>query len=94
MYAYTQEDGSTKLQVKMENKTVWLSTNQMVELFGRDRIKITSHINNCFKEGELDRNITCAKIAQVQHSNDVYFFLHVNGENGILYGENGGSDCR
>ena len=94
MYAYTQEDGSTKLQVKMENKTVWLSTNQMVELFGRDRIKITSHINNCFKEGELDRNITCAKIAQVQQSNDVYFFLHVNGENGILYGENGGSDCR
>jgi len=74
MYAYTQEDGSTKLQVKMENETVWLSTNQMVELFGRDRTVITRHINNCFKEGELDRNITCAKIAQVQQSNDVYFF--------------------
>ena len=43
-------------------KRFWLSTNQMVELFGRDRIIITRHINNCFKEGELDRNITCAKI--------------------------------
>lgn len=69
-------------------KRFWLSTSQMVELFGRDRIKITSHINNCFKEGELDRNITCAKIAQVQQSNDVYY-LHVNGGKGILYGENG-----
>ena len=57
----------------MKNETVWLSTSQMAELFGRDKTVITSHINNCFKEGELDRNITCAKFAQVQSSNDVYF---------------------
>lgn len=55
-------------------KRFWLSTSQMVEFFGRDRTVITIHINNCFKEGELNRNITCAKIAQVQQSNDVYFF--------------------
>lgn len=72
----------------MENETVWLSTSQMAELFGRNRTVITRHINNCFKEGELDRNITCAKFAQVQQSNDVYF-LHVNREKGILYGESG-----
>ena len=59
----------------------------MAELFGRNRTVITRHTNNCFKEGELDRNITCAKFAQVQQSNDVYF-LHVNGEKGILYGMN------
>ena len=63
---YTTEDGSTHLQVKMENETVWLTQSQMAELFGRDRTVIARHINNCFKEGELDRNITCAKFAQVQ----------------------------
>ena len=62
---YTTEDGSTNLQVKMENETMWLSTSQMAELFGRDRTVIARHINNCFKEGELDRNITCAKFAHM-----------------------------
>ena len=63
---YTTEDGSTNLQMKMENETVWLTQSQMAELFGRDRTVIARHINNCFKEGELDQNITCAKFAQVQ----------------------------
>ena len=62
---YTTEDGSTNLQVKMENETVWLTQSQMAELFGRDRTVIARHINNCFKEGELDRNITCAKFAHI-----------------------------
>lgn len=62
---YTTEDGSTNLQVKMENETVWLTQSQMAELFGRDRTVIARHINNCFKEGELDRNITCAKFAHM-----------------------------
>lgn len=63
---YTTEDGSTNLQVKMENETVWLSTNQMAELFSREESNIRRHIINVFKEGEL-----------VQ-SNNVHF-LHVNG---------------
>ena len=67
---YATEDGSTNLQVKMENETVWLSVNQMAELFGRDRTVITRHINNCFKEGELDRNITCAKFAHMGQDGD------------------------
>ena len=67
---YATEDGSTNLQVKMENETVWLSINQMAELFGRDRTVITRHINNCFKEGELDRNITCAKFAHMGQDGD------------------------
>lgn len=67
---YTTEDGSTNLQVKMENETVWLSQSQMAELFGRDRTVIARHINNCFKEGELDRNITCAKFAHMGKDGD------------------------
>lgn len=67
---YTTEDGSTNLQLKMENETVWLTQSQMAELFGRDRTVIARHINNCFKEGELDRNITCAKFAHMGKDGD------------------------
>lgn len=57
---YRSQDGSVQLNVKLENETVWLTQSQMAELFGRDRTVITRHINNCYKEGELDKNITCA----------------------------------
>lgn len=60
---YRSQDGSVQLNVKLENETVWLTQSQMAELFGRDRTVITRHINNCYKEGELDKNITCAKFA-------------------------------
>ena len=67
---YTTEDGSINLQVKMENETVWLTQSQMAELFDRDRTVIARHINNCFKEGELDRNITSAKFAHMGKDGD------------------------
>lgn len=51
---YTTEDGKTKIDVKLENDTVWLTQAQMAELFQRDRSVITKHIANIFKEGELD----------------------------------------
>ena len=69
---YTTEDGSTNLQVKMENETVWLTQSQMAELFGRDRTVIARHINICFKEGELDRNVTCAKFAHMGKDRDYF----------------------
>ena len=47
----------------MENDTVWLTQAQMAELFQKDRTVITRHINNAFKEGELNREEVCAKIA-------------------------------
>nr|MBQ5604937.1 virulence protein RhuM/Fic/DOC family protein [Bacteroidales bacterium] len=62
---YTSEDNTISLDVKLENDTVWLSQTQMALLFGRDRTVIARHINNCFKEGELDKNITCAKFAHM-----------------------------
>lgn len=51
---YQTEDGLTKIDVTLENETVWLSQDQMSELFQRDRTVITKHIGNIFKEGELD----------------------------------------
>ena len=50
---YQTENGKTKLEVRLENETVWLSQQQMSELFQRDRSVITKHINNVFKENEL-----------------------------------------
>lgn len=67
---YRSQDGSVQLNVKLENETVWLTQNQMAELFGRDRTVITRHINNCYKEGELDRHTTCAKFAHVGKDQD------------------------
>ena len=67
---YRSQDGSVQLNVKLENETVWLTQSQMAELFGRDRTVITRHINNCYKEGELDRHITCAKFAHMGKDQD------------------------
>ena len=63
---YQTEDGQTRVDVRMENDTVWLTQAQMAELFQTDRTSIVRHINNIYKVEELDRESTCAKIAQVQ----------------------------
>ena len=63
---YQTEDGQTRVDVRMENETVWLTQAQMAELFQTDRTSIVRHINNIYKIEELEREVTCAKIAQVQ----------------------------
>lgn len=63
---YQTKDGKTSIDVKLENETVWLTQAQMAELFQKDRTVIGRHINNVYREGELERDITCAKIAHVQ----------------------------
>ena len=63
---YQTEDGQTQIDVRLENETVWLTQAQMAELFETDRTAIVRHINNIYKVEELDRESTCAKIAQVQ----------------------------
>lgn len=59
---YQTEDGHVTIDVRLENETVWLSQAQMAQLFQKDRSVIGRHINNIFKEGELDRDMVCAKI--------------------------------
>jgi hypothetical protein len=51
---YQTEDGATQIQVVMQGETVWLTQKEMAELFQRDQSVISRHINNVFKEGELD----------------------------------------
>ena len=51
---YQTEDGQTQIDVRVENETVWLTQAQMAELFIKDQSVIARHINNAFKEGELD----------------------------------------
>ena len=63
---YTSEDNVVSLDVKLENETVWLSQEQMAALFDRDRTVIGRHINNVFKEGELQKELVCAKIAHTE----------------------------
>lgn len=63
---YQTEDGITKINVKLNDDTVWLNLNQMAELFDKDKSTISRHIDNVFNEGELDGSTTVAKYATVQ----------------------------
>ena len=60
---YQTDDGQTQIDVRLDNETVWLSQAQMAELFMKDRTVIGRHINNIFKEGELNRDVVCANFA-------------------------------
>ena len=61
------ENQNVKLEVNMKDETVWLSLDQMAELFERDKSVISRHISNIFKEEELDKDSTVAKFATVQN---------------------------
>ena len=63
---YQTEDGRTRLEVKLEKDTVWLSLNQIAELFQRDKSVISKHIKNVYDEQELAPGATVAKYATVQ----------------------------
>jgi len=64
---YQSDDGLTKIDVNMQDETVWLSLEQMAELFERDKSTISRHIKNIFEEGELLRESTVANFATVQN---------------------------
>ncbi len=63
---YNTEDGETKIKVKVENETVWLSQKQMAELFNKDVRTVNEHIKNVFFEGELAENSVIRKFRIVQ----------------------------
>lgn len=63
-----QSDEGVKLDVRLENKTVWLSIEQIAQLFYKGRSTISEHISNIFKEGELDEKVVCRNFRQTtQH---------------------------
>ena len=63
---YQSEDGNTRINVNLQGETVWLSQQQMSELFKTDRTSISRHIKNIYKTEELDKKSTCAFFAQVK----------------------------
>lgn len=63
---YQTPDGQIKIDVLLEDETVWLTQNQLSALFQTDRTSIVKHIKNIYESGELSETATCAKIAQVQ----------------------------
>ncbi len=69
---YTTEDGLTKIETTFDDDTVWLSIDQMAELFQRDRSVIGKHVRNIFKEGELKKESVWAKFAYTAADGKVY----------------------
>lgn len=69
---FKAQDGSIKLNVNIENETVWLSLDQMSELFERDKSTISRHIKNIFKDGELSQNSVVANFATTASDGKVY----------------------
>jgi hypothetical protein len=63
---YKTPDGESRIEVRLQNETVWLSLDQMAELFQRNKSTISRHIKNVFEEGELQSEATVAFFATVQ----------------------------
>lgn len=69
---YQTEDGNTKIDVRFENETVWLTLSQIAELFQRDKSTISRHITNVFSDGELEREAVVAKNATTATDGKTY----------------------
>src|SRR3989338_5067038 len=75
---YQTEDGQTRLQVKMEDETVWLTQEQMAELFDKGRTTINEHIQNVFKENELEEKSVCREFRRTGADGKEYTVKHYN----------------
>lgn len=75
---YQTEDGQTRLETRLAGETVWLSLNQMVELFQRDKSVISRHIRNVFEEGELTRDAVVANYATTAADGKTYQVEYYN----------------
>lgn len=62
---YKTPDGESRIEVRLQDETVWLNLDQMAELFQRNKSTISRHIKNVFEEGELRQETTVAKFATV-----------------------------
>lgn len=69
---YTASDNQTQIDVQFDNETVWLNRDQIATLFGRDIKTIGKHVNNVFKEEELDKKSVVAKFATTARDGKIY----------------------
>ena len=74
---YTIQDGKTRLQVNLQDETVWLNRHQIAELFDRDIKTIGKHINNIFKEGELEKIQLSQILRQLPKIENIFTILIV-----------------
>jgi len=75
---YQTEDGGTRIEVRMQADTVWLSLDQMADLFQRDKSVISRHIRNIFKEGELKEEAVVANFATTAADGKTYHVDYFN----------------
>ena len=75
---YQSEDGNTKIETRLENETVWLTIEQMAELFQKSRSTINEHILNIYEEGELDKEVSMRKIGNSDFSTKPTHFYNLD----------------
>jgi len=75
---YQTEDNRTRIEVRLENETVWLTQAQLADLFQRERSVITKHIRNIFEEGELVEKAVCANYARTAADGKTYQTVYYN----------------
>ncbi|HUD01690.1 MAG TPA: virulence RhuM family protein [Rhabdochlamydiaceae bacterium] len=75
---YQTEDGETKIEVRLQDETVWLNQAQLSELFDKDRRTIAEHIQNIFTDKELEENSVCRKFRHTAADGKNYQVLHYN----------------
>jgi hypothetical protein len=75
---YQSEDGKTRIEVRFEGETVWLSQKQMADLFQKDVRTISEHIRNVFDEGELDENSVIRNFRITAADGKIYQVVHYN----------------
>jgi hypothetical protein len=83
-----QPDETIRLEVRMGEETVWLTQQQMAELFDKDWTVISRHIRNIYKEEELEESITCAKFAHMGSEGDQtyeYTAYNLDGHNVLFH---------
>jgi hypothetical protein len=85
-FLYQTEDGNTKIEARFQGETVWLSLNQLVDLFQRDKSVISKHIRNIFLEGELSREAVVANFATTASDGKTYQVDHYNLDTIICVG--------
>ena len=69
---YEAPDGTARVDVRLDHETVWLTQEQMSQLFGRERSVITKHVRNVFRDGEFEPEATCAKFAHTAEDGKTY----------------------
>ena len=75
---YQTEDGQTRIEVRLENETVWLTQAQMAELFQTTKQNVSLHINNAFREGEIDQNSVVKEYLTTAADGKSYRTKHYN----------------